>query len=301
LRSHVGAFMSGFNTLCGLWHHITSLGITAQSHFETMERVPALPPTGLMPPTPCFGALELRDIVFRYGVGARSAALDGVCLDVPPGELTALCGKSGAGKSTILKLLLRFYAPEAGRVTLDGVELTRLDATWLRRQMGVVSQEVVIFDRSVRDNIAYGVDETASEERVVDAARRARCEAFVTALPAGYETILGVNGARLSGGQKQRLAIARALVREPTVLLLDEATSNLDAASECEVQRALGELTASRTTLVVAHRLATIQSAARIYVLDRGRVVEVGTHAELLAKQGIYADFVRHQALTGQP
>jgi ATP-binding cassette subfamily B protein len=209
-------------------------------------------------------------------------------LIVEPGETVAIVGPSGAGKSTIFQLAERFYDPQAGTIRIDGVPLTSADPADIRRRIAFVPQEGTLFAASARDNLRYGAWD-ASEEAIWDAARAANAEDFLKALPEGLDTFLGEGGARLSGGQRQRVAIARALLRDAPILLLDEATSALDAESERLVQQALERLMAERTTLVIAHRLATVRAADRIVVMDDGRIVEQGTHAKLTAAKGLYA------------
>jgi subfamily B ATP-binding cassette protein MsbA len=205
------------------------------------------------------------------------------------GEVVALVGASGAGKSTLADLIPRFYEPTAGRITIDGQDTREIRLPSLRRLMGIVSQETVIFNDTVRSNIAYGMGDRFTDEQLESAARAANAHAFISELPQGYETLLGERGARLSGGQRQRIAIARALLIDPPILILDEATSALDTESERLVQQAIDRLLEGRTVFVIAHRLSTIQHATQILVLDRGRIVERGTHGDLLAAGGVYA------------
>jgi len=208
-------------------------------------------------------------------------------LTIRRGETVAIVGPSGAGKTTLVNLLPRLYDPTAGRVTFDGTDLRDATLASLRRQIGLVTQETVLFDSSARENIAYG-EEAAGEERVRAAARAALAQEFLDSLPEGFETRVGEDAARLSGGQRQRLAIARAIYKDAPILILDEATSQLDSESEALVARALSNLMRGRTTLVIAHRLSTVRRADRIVVLERGRVVESGTHRELLTRGGLY-------------
>jgi ATP-binding cassette, subfamily B, bacterial len=245
-------------------------------------------------PDPPLGTVALEDVRFAYPTRAEQPAADGLTFAVASGERVALVGPSGAGKSTVFQLLLRFYDPQGGRVLVDGVSVTTVDPAALRARMALVPQEPTIFAASVLENIRYGRPD-AGEEEVRNAAQLASADGFIRTLPQGYATLLGERGVTLSGGQRQRLAIARAILKDAPILLLDEATSALDAESERKVQGALDRLMEGRTTLVIAHRLATIRSADRILVMDRGRIVEEGSHEALLAEGGLYARLARLQ------
>jgi subfamily B ATP-binding cassette protein MsbA len=236
--------------------------------------------------TPLEHAIEFRDVHFGYGDESR-AVLRGVSLTVPAGKLVALVGQSGGGKSTLTKLIPRFHDPISGAVLWDGIDLRRARVTSLRRQLALVTQETVLFNDTVRYNITYGRPD-ATEEQLHNAARTALAHDFILELPEGYDTVIGERGTFLSGGQRQRLAIARAVLIDAPVLILDEATSALDAESEQLVQRAIGNLIRDRTTVVIAHRLSTVRRADLIVVMERGQIIEQGTHAELLARGGQY-------------
>jgi len=239
-------------------------------------------------PVPARGTVEFDHVSFHYPTRREIAALDNFSLCVAPGETVAVVGPSGAGKSTLFQLIQRFYDPDAGTVRLDGVALPDADPAEIRKRMAMVPQETVIFAASARDNLRYG-DWAASDDAIWAAAEAANAAEFLHKLPEKLDTFMGEGGARLSGGQRQRIAIARALLRDAPILLLDEATSALDAESERLVQQALERLMANRTTLVIAHRLATVRTAGRIIVMDNGRIVEEGTHATLIGGNGLYA------------
>ncbi len=235
---------------------------------------------------PITRALEFRQVTFQYE-GSEAPALGGIDLTIARGEIIALVGSSGSGKTTLASLVPRFYEPTGGAILIDGLDIRDCTLRSLRRQIGIVSQDTVLFDETVRYNIAYGREEVTDEE-IVEAAKSAYAHDFIERLPGGYRTRIGENGVKLSGGERQRLAIARAILRNPPILILDEATSSLDSESERVVQMALANLMKNRTTLVIAHRLSTVKNASRILVLDRGRIVESGSHEELLGRGGLY-------------
>jgi ABC-type multidrug transport system fused ATPase/permease subunit len=262
--------------------------------FALLDRTPAIASDVGERPAHVVGDLELAGVRFAYPTRPDAVVIDGLDLHVRSGEVVAIVGPSGAGKSTIAALLARLYDPLDGHVRLDGRDLRELDADWLRRQIGTVAQEPILFSANIADNIRYGRPE-ASDAEVEAAARAANADAFIRAFPRGYQTLVGERGVQLSGGQKQRVAIARAILKNPRILVLDEATSALDAENEHLVREALDRLMRGRTTLIIAHRLSTVSGAHRVVVLDRGRVAQSGTHAALMAEQGIYRKLVERQ------
>ena len=272
----------------------------AERLFEILAIKPAIarPAHPLVLPLPARGEVAFTDVRFSYPTRPNVFALDGVSFHVARGEKVAIVGPSGAGKSTIFHLLLRFYDPIAGSVALDGMRLADLDPAELRARIALVPQDSVMFASSVGDNIRFGRPD-ASDAEVARAAEHAHAASFIAALPAGMETQVGERGVTLSGGQRQRIAIARAVLRDAPLLLLDEATSSLDAESETQIAAALAELMRERTTIVIAHRLATVLSCDRILVLDQGRIVEQGTHQTLAAAGGLYARLAKLQFQTG--
>ncbi len=286
-----GALVAGaFGSLSEVYGDLVRAAGAASRLNELLHEKPAIatPARPLILPTPPRGQLTFDHVTFRYPTRPEPAALLDFSLTIEPGETVAIVGPSGAGKSTLFQLAERFYDPQAGTVKLDGVPIVSVDPAEVRRRMALVPQEGVLFAASARDNLRYGNWE-ASDEAIWEAARSANAESFLRELPDGLDTFLGEDGARLSGGQRQRIAIARALLRDAPILLLDEATSALDAESERLVQDALERLMATRTTLVIAHRLATVRSADRIVVMEAGRVVEQGKHDQLSRAGGLYA------------
>jgi len=262
--------------------------------FELLDTLPTLPLEGGSTLSAVRGELCLEAVAFAYPSRPDVVVLKALSISVAPGQALALCGQSGGGKSTVIALLERWYDPTEGRITIDGVPLASLDASWWRRQVALVAQEPVLFNCSVLDNLRYARKE-ASAAQAEQAALTANAHAFISSFSEGYETVVGERGVKLSGGQKQRIAIARALIAEPKVLLLDEATSALDAESEALVQQAIDQLMVGRTAVVVAHRLSTIRRADCICVIEGGLVAEAGTHDELMRRKGSYARLGRRQ------
>jgi ATP-binding cassette, subfamily B, bacterial len=286
----------GLSELSQVWGEIAQASGAAEHLFEILNVEPQIkaPPRPMALPKPARGEVEFRDVSFAYPGRPNVPVLDRVSFRVMPGEKLALVGPSGAGKSTIFQLILRFYDPLSGSIGFDGVRLTDVDPAALRAQIALVPQDAVVFGTSVRENIQFGRPD-ATDAEIDKAAEAAHASEFIRRLPLGYETPVGERGVTLSGGQRQRVAIARAILRKAPLLLLDEATSSLDAESETLVQQALKRLMLNRTSIVIAHRLATVQTCDRILVVDHGRIVEEGTHTSLAGAGGLYARLAKLQ------
>jgi len=289
-----------FAALAEVWGEMQRAAGAMERIMELLATEPGIrDPADPLPPTrPARGEVRIERLSFHYPARPEHPALHEVSFTVPAGQTVALVGPSGAGKTTVFQLLLRFYTPEVGRILLDGVDIARLTLADLRGTMAIVPQETIVFSTTARENIRYGRPDAGNDE-VEAAARAALAHDFLSELPQRYDTYLGEKGVRLSGGQRQRIAIARAILKNPPLLLLDEATSALDAESELQVQRALDRLMAERTTVVIAHRLATVLKADRIVVFEAGEVVATGTHEELVAQGGLYARLARLQLTEG--
>lgn len=289
----MGLLFSPLKRLTSINEHLQRGLAAAESVFGLLDQPPE-PDTGQRRLIKAQGAIEFVDVTMHYDSAATPALMD-VDLRIAPGESIALVGPSGSGKTTLVNLLPRFYVPTQGRILLDGIDIQDLPLQDLRRQIALVSQEVTLFNDTIAANIAYGILDRSDEASIVAAAEAAHAMEFIQRMPKGLQTLVGEKGARLSGGQRQRIAIARALLKNAPVLILDEATSALDTESERHVQAALENLQKNRTTLIIAHRLSTVERADRIVAMERGRIVEIGNHSELLSRNGLYARLYRAQ------
>lgn len=287
---------SSLGALSEIWGEISLASGAAERLMELLDEVPAIaaPASPQALPEPAIGSVAFKDVVFAYPGRPNQSILSGLSFQVNPGETVAIVGPSGAGKSTLFSLISRFYDPDGGSIELDGINVREADPAEIRRRLASVPQDVAIFASSVKDNIAFGRPD-ATDSEIIAAAKDALADPFIVQMENGYDTLVGERGITLSGGQRQRIAIARAILRDAPILLLDEATSALDAESETLVQQALTRLMQGRTTLVIAHRLATVLKADRILVMDKGHIVEEGTHQSLVKKGGIYARLARLQ------
>jgi subfamily B ATP-binding cassette protein HlyB/CyaB len=277
-----------------LWTDFQQTGISVARLGDILNTRTEVPPASAAQLPPIKGRITLDNVVFRYRPEA-APVLNGISLDIRPGEVIGIVGRSGSGKSTLTKLVQRLYSPEGGRLMVDGIDISLIDAAQLRRQVGVVLQENLLFNRSVRENIAI-TDPAAPIEAIVRVATLAGAHEFISDLPEGYDTMVGEQGSSLSGGQRQRIAIARALFTNPRILIFDEATSALDYESEAIVQRNMAHICKGRTVLIIAHRLSAVRHANRIIVMDKGCIVEAGPHEALVQKdKGLYAYLWRMQ------
>ncbi len=284
-------------TLGGLWADFMRATGSAERVFDLMDRTSAIPAGSGTSPKKVQGEISFRDVGFSYPTRPDIPVLQDLTLNMKPGEIVAVVGPSGSGKSTIASLIPRFYDPEQGSIHLDDEPIQNYDPDWLRQQIGIVAQEPILFSTSIAENIRYG-RLTATQEELEKAAQVANAHDFIVDFPEGYETAVGERGVQLSGGQKQRVAIARAVLKDPKILILDEATSALDSESEALVKEALDRLMQGRTTLVIAHRLSTVKDAHRVVVLEQGKIVQSGTHDELLNHDGIYKRLVEKQFIS---
>jgi ATP-binding cassette subfamily B protein len=286
----LGRLYGPASALAGIQVQIISALAVFERIFEYLDMKPE--PTGTRDLPEVQGRLAFEDVHFSYT--ADRPALDGVDLEIAPGQVAAFVGPSGAGKTTITQLVPRFYDPQSGRILVDGIDVRDIKLEALRAHIGIVTQETYLFHDTIGNNLRYG-REDATQPQIEEAARAANIADFIASLPERYETIVGERGHKLSGGERQRLAIARVLIKDPKILILDEATSALDSENEALIQAAFDKAMRGRTSLVIAHRLSTILAADVIFVVDRGRVVERGSHAELLARNGTYARLYRTQ------
>ncbi|WP_386978814.1 ABC transporter ATP-binding protein [Archangium violaceum] len=280
--------------LSDLWAGLMRAAGAAERVFELLDRTPTIPSSGGEQQEHVEGRLEFQDVRFSYPTRGDVPVIRGLDLHIRPGEVVAIVGPSGAGKTTIASLLTRFYDPNSGGIRLDGRDLRQFDPHWLRRQIGIVAQEPLLFSTTIAENIRYGRPD-ATDAQVEAAAMAANAHDFISRFSQGYQTLVGERGVQLSGGQKQRVAIARAMLKNARILILDEATSALDAESEHLVKEALYRLMGGRTTLIIAHRLSTVMDANRVLVLEEGKIVQSGTHAKLMDEEGLYRRLVERQ------
>jgi ATP-binding cassette subfamily B protein len=280
-------------TLCNMNQRFLRAATSAERVFEILDTPPSIADRKeAIDPPDIRGAVEFRDVYFSYD--GEKNALNGVSFSVKSGEMIGLVGHSGAGKSTLINLITRFYDPQDGEIYIDGHDIRDIKVASLRRQLGVVLQDPFLFQGSVHDNIAYGKLGAAPKE-VIAAAKAANAHDFISKFPDGYDTVVGERGARVSGGERQRISIARAILKNPRILILDEATSSIDTETESKIQEALERLIRGRTVFAIAHRLSTLKHANRLIVLKEGKVDEIGSHEELIAKDGAYANLCRKQ------
>jgi len=296
---YIALYEDGFKNLADIYVNFKQTITSTGKFVQLLLREPKVTHVGGECPPSCAGRITLESVKFNYETRPDKLVLEGLSIDASPGNVIALVGESGAGKTTLGRLLLRYYDPSGGRVLIDGRDYRDVNLRWLRAQIGFVEQEPVLFDRPMVENIAYGSSRGKSFEDVKKAAEMSNAHKFITELAEGYDTHPGERAARISGGQKQRVAIARAVIRDPKVLLLDEATSALDSENEHIVQQALDNLMMGKTTFIIAHRLSTVVRATKIVVMDKGRILESGTHEELVNnEQSKYASFMRHQMVS---
>lgn len=297
---YVNSIFSSMNEMTSVWTGFASAIGAAEKVMELIHRKPRIEQRQAVAGnlTGCGSSIRFSNVYFRYPARPSVDVLLALDLNIRPAEVLALIGPSGGGKSSIIKLIERFYEPTRGSIAVDGVDLRDIDLTWFRQQVAMVSQDPVLYARTIGENISYGLEHCQpSHDDIVQAAIAANAHEFISALPQGYDTQVGEKGVQLSGGQRQRIAIARALIRNPSILLLDEATSALDAESEAIVQAALDDImrAKTRTIVVIAHRLSTVQNADRLVVIDKGTIAEQGTHPELLQMDGLYARLIQKQ------